>query len=59
MDNFSLSLKIPVLPSVVENVKSAGCVVSSDFPGRKREDLEVFGILGNDLLLNFVWNVLI
>ena len=52
MDYFSLLLKIPMLTSLVENLESAGHIVPPNFPGKER-DLEVLGILGNDILQNF------
>ena len=49
MDDFKLSLQIPMLTSVVRNLELAGNCVSPDYPGRKRDEIEVVGNLGNDI----------
>ena len=53
MDDFKSSLQIPMLTSVVRNLELAGNCASPDYPGRKRDEIEVAGILGNDLLQYF------
>ena len=53
VENFHLQVQIPMLPSVVANIESAGYVVSPDYPGRDSESVVILGILGNDVLQNF------
>ena len=53
LENFSLSLQIPMLPSVVKNMESAGYSVSPNYPGRNSEIVNILGILGNDILQEF------
>ena len=53
MEEFKLSLQIPMLPSIVRNLDSAGCTVSPNYPGRYYDRIDIFGILGNDLLQDF------
>ena len=53
IDNFKLTIQIPMLKSVVFNLESNGYSVSPDYPGREREIIEVDGIIGNDLLQDF------
>ena len=54
LDNFRLSLQIPMLPSIVTNLEAAGYSVSPDYPGRNTENIEILGILGNDILQDFL-----
>ena len=53
LENFSLSLQIPMLPSVVKNLESAGYSVCSNYPGRNSDSVNIVGILGNDILQEF------
>ena len=54
MEDFKLSLQIPMLPSVVNNLESIGYSVSPNYPGKNSECIDILGILGNDILQDFV-----
>ena len=41
-------------PSVITNLESASFPVSPNYPGRNTECVEILGILGNDILQDFI-----
>ena len=51
MEDFRLNVQVPMLKSVVNNVEIAGYAVPPDF--HRTDNIEVLGILGNDLLQYF------
>ena len=51
MEKFRLNVRVPMLNTVVNNLEVAGYSVSPDFP--RTEDIEIFGIIGNDILQYF------
>ena len=51
MEDFRLNVQVPILKSVVNNMEIAGYAVSLGFP--IMDNIEVLGILGNDILQYF------
>ena len=51
MEDFRLNVQVPMLKSVVNNMEEAGYTVSPDLP--RMDNIEVLGILGNDILQYF------
>ena len=53
MEDFRLNIQVPMLGTIVNNLENAGYQVSPDFPRTKEDNIEVLGILGNDILQYF------
>ena len=51
MEDFRLNVQVPMLKFVVNNMEEAGYTVSPDLP--RMDNIEVLGILGNDILQYF------
>ena len=56
MEDFRLNVQVPMLKSVVNIMEIAGYPVSPDFP--RMDNIEVLGVLGNDILQNFTHLIL-
>ena len=53
MEGFSLSFQVHKLPTVIQSINDHDYVVSPDLPRVKREDIKIFGIIGNAILQCF------
>ena len=53
MEGFSLPIKVHKLPTVIQSMNDHDYVVSPDFPRVRGEDIQIFGIIGNDILQCF------
>ena len=53
IEGFSLSVEIPKLTNVIQSMNDHEYFVSPDFPKVKGDDIEIFGIIGNDILQCF------